>query len=239
MPDPGSAPGSDPGSVPSPSTTPTAAAAPDPNATAAPAVAPPTPAATPATPSTFDEIFEASDVPSQGEEKSQPQLLAPTDKRKFFSLSLGTQAGLVGLGYFSYYGLIGGPPMRIETSVGAHFQNNPEWGAAFVISDTLGFPFNTVQLGARFQRDRLFVPQFGIYSQTQVTISLRLQLQGYGLLPLPYGFGGALEVGWGAKFVLADRLSLIVRPVAVELAGDTATLVGLNWNPMVGVGTVW
>ena len=191
----------------------------------------------------FDTIMNEERAEFEGEttpDESRKALLRPSDKRRFFSLNLGVSAPLVGaLGYFSYYGALGGPPMRIETAVGSHFKRKPTMGAAFVISDTLGGFINSVHIGARLQWDKPLSKHYAIYSQSMVTMGFRVNLLNYGILPLPYGVGGFVEGSWGAKILVAERLSLSFRPVNVELVGDTLTFVGLNWNVMVGMGTVW
>lgn len=166
----------------------------------------------------------------------RPQVLAPTDKRGFFSLSIG---GATESGYVSYYGG-GGVGFNLEMIVGRHGRKRPNLGGAFVLQYRKGF-LSEISLAGRFRARKQLTKAFSLYTVFDATLGISIPIAVGGYL-YPYIPAAQIGVGWGLEAILAERVTLGLRPFAPNIVGPSffsGYPVALRWDFGVSLGLVW
>lgn len=183
-----------------------------------------------------DDLFESDDEVAEPAEDRR--LLRPTDKRRFFSLSAGGATGSGG--YLSYYG--GGASLGFATEmvVGAYGKRRSNLGGAFVMQYRKGTT-TEISLAGRFRARKRLTKEFALYTvfDTSLGVSVPLALNGYFYPGLP---SAQLGIGWGLEAILAERVTLGLRPFAPSIiAPDFYSFppVSLRWEFGVSMGIVW
>ncbi len=206
---------------------------PPPTEAPAPAMQPlPPPAQAPA-PLMADEVHDALDPAPPA---PQPKLLQPTDKRGFFSLSAG---GATENGYASYYGG-SGVGFNLEMIVGRYGKRRPNLGGAFVLQYRKGL-VSEIGLAGRFRARKRLTKEFALYTVFDTTFGLNVPIAigGYLYPSIP---SAQLGVGWGLEAILAERVTLGLRPFAPSIVAPNffgGYPVGLRWDFGVSLGVVW
>lgn len=180
-----------------------------------------------------DDVFETDDeVPGPAVDR---RLLRPTDKRRFFSLSAG---GATNSGYLSYYGSSLG--FGTEMVLGAYGKRRPNLGGAFVMQYRKGTT-TEVSLAGRFRARKRLTKEFALYTvfDTSLGVSFPLAIAGYFYPGIP---SAQLGIGWGLEAILAERVSLGLRPFAPSIIAPnfySFPPVSLRWEFGVSMGIVW
>ncbi len=199
--------------------------------------APAGPAPTGPSPLPADDLFEETDdeVPAPDVDR---RLLRPTDKRRFFSLSAGVATGSGG--YLSYYGGGSGLGFATEMVVGAYGKRRSNLGGAFVMQYRKG-TFTEISLAGRFRARKRLTKEFALYTvfDTTMGVSVPLALAGYFYPMIP---SAQLGIGWGLETILAERVTVGLRPFAPSIIAPnffTFPPVSLRWEFGVSMGIVW
>ncbi len=197
---------------------------------------PPSADAPPLTSSTDLEPVDPLSGTDGLEEAPAPQLLRPTDKRAFFSLSAGGSTGSGG--YFSYYGG-GAVGFSTEMMIGKYGRRHPNLGGAFVLQYRKGI-VTEVSLAGRFRARKRLTKAFALYTvfDTTLGVSVPVAVGGYVYPSIP---AAQLGVGWGLEAILAERLKVGVIPFAPNIVAPNffGFPVALRWDFGVSMGIVW
>ncbi|MBV1861958.1 MAG: hypothetical protein KUG77_26285, partial [Nannocystaceae bacterium] len=184
-----------------------------------------------------DDLFAETEdeLPAPAE---HPQLLRPTDKRRFFSLSGGAATG--SSGYLSYYGGGSGLGFASEMMIGAYGKRRSNLGGAFVMQYRKG-TVTELSLAGRFRARKRLTKEFALYTvfDTTVGVSIPLALAGYFYPMIP---SAQLGIGWGLEAILAERVTLGLRPFAPSIIAPNfynVPPVSLRWEFGVSMGIVW
>lgn len=223
---------SGPPALPDPSAS-TVAPPPPPAEAPAPVMEAASPAATGPSILPADDLFETDDeVPEPAADR---RLLRPTDKRRFFSLSAGSATSS---GYLSYYGSSLG--FATEMVVGAYGKRRSNLGGAFVMQYRKGST-TEVSLAGRFRARKRLSKEFALYTvfDTSLGVSMPLGIAGYFYPGIP---SAQLGIGWGLEAILAERVTLGLRPFAPSIIAPnfySFPPVSLRWEFGVSMGIVW
>ena len=202
----------------------------------APSLDPPAPPSRPATaiePAPLPSI-EADERPEPAPAK--PRLMRPTDKRGFFSLSVGGATATSP--YALYYGgsSVG---FATEMMVGRRGKRHPNLGGAFVMQYRKS-GITEVSLAGRFLARKQLTKAFALYTTFDSTlgISIPVAFAGYVSPMIP---SAQLGIGWGLEAILAERVSLGFRPFAPSIVAPNyfGFPVALRWEFGVSMGIVW
>lgn len=199
----------------------------------------PAPAMQPLPPPDFEQapIFsDDDDGDDDAEGAPAPRLLTPTDKRSFFSLSAG---GATQNGVLSYYGGGSSIGFGFEMLIGRYGKRRPNLGGGFVLQYRKG-TISEVSLAGRFRARKQLTKAFSLYTvfDTTLGISIPVAIAGYVYPSIP---SAQLGVGWGLEAILAERVTVGVRPFAPSLVAPNyfGFPVSLRWDFGVSMGIVW
>lgn len=175
------------------------------------------------------------EIPGPAAEEPE-RLLRPSDKRRFFSMSIG---GATAGGYGAYYG--SKVDFQVEGLIGAFAKRRPNFGGGFVMQYRKGL-ISEIGLAGRFIWDKSLSKRYPVYTSVDTTIGINVPVSVGG-----YFYGGIpsaqLGVGWGIKAILAERVSLGFRPVAPSLVAPDfysgGIPVRIRWDFGVSLGIVW
>ncbi len=184
-----------------------------------------------------DDFFQESED-EEPEPAEDRRLLRPTDKRRFFSLSGGAATG--SSGYLSYYGGGSGLGFASELMVGAYGKRRSNLGGAFVMQYRKG-SVTELSLAGRFRARKRLSKEFALYTvfDTTMGVSVPLAFGGYFYPMLP---SAQLGIGWGLEAILAERVTLGLRPFAPSIIAPnfySFPPVSLRWEFGVSMGIVW
>jgi len=211
--------------VPPPQTPPT-----EPSPEPAPTpTADPFPEPTVVAPSLPGDIAPTEEAPA---EPATPRLLKPTDKRSFFSLSAGGATSPV-----SYYGSSIG--FSTEMVVGRYGKRRPNLGGAFVLQYRKS-AITEVGLAGRFRARKQLTKAFSLYTVFDATLGLNVPVA-FGGYVYPYIPSAQLGIGWGLEAILAERVTVGLRPFAPNIVAPNffGFPVALRWDFGVSLGIVW
>ncbi len=143
---------------------------------------------------------------------------APRGKLKFFRLGTAIN-GSVMPSYFSYYGLGGGASVGFALEAGGFYRRRPRFGSGLLFALAPGgfYFIPDLTLAHRFHARRAFLANSKIRIESLFTADLGIRMPGY-FIP-----GALVGIGWAARFVVRDKLELIVRPINLDLTGPSFT----------------
>lgn len=181
-----------------------------------------------------NDVFKETDdeIPGPAEDR---RVFRPTDKRKFFSLSAG---GSTGSTIASYYG--GNSAFATEMVVGAYGKRRSNLGGAFVMQYRKGL-VTELSLAGRIRARKRLTKEFALYTVFDATLGVSMPVAVAGSL-YPGIPSAQLGIGWGLETILAERVTLGLRPFAPSLIAPNFYAfppVGLRWEFGVSMGIVW
>lgn len=183
------------------------------------------------------------DLQRDPEARRDRGLLAPTDRRRFFTLGVG--GGTPTSPYAAYLGN-NGLDFQWELAIGAYGKRRPRFGGAFVFQHRRGLA-RELTFAGRLLWDRKITKAFALYSTINFDFGVNTMLppfvfgySGYG----GYGFPatGLLGVGWSLRAILAKRLIVGLRPLSANLcfpSYNPPIFVQIRWDVVATFGVVW
>ncbi len=124
--------------------------------------------------------------------------------------------------------------------VGAYGKRRSNLGGAFVMQYRKG-SVTEISLAGRFRARKRLTKEFALYtvSDTTLGVSVPLAFGGYFYPMLP---SAQLGIGWGLETILAERVTLGLRPFAPSIIAPNFFAfppVSLRWEFGVSMGIVW